>query len=150
MVWEIVLAAVIGVLIGGALGALVVRLGARRRARRSEARRYVSVLESLEVLSRALLQGQVDASEASIRMSVLLDCLPTMVRPKVDLAAIHRLASDCANFDRGDTRRALKASDRNRQDVQRLQLEHDQQTAVLAATGRLATVLGEWRQQLQR
>lgn len=149
MAWEITLAVLLGLLIGTALGIVTVTILARRRAHRESVHRHASVLESLDILSRTLLQGQVDFSEASIRMSVLLDCLPSEIQPKVDLAAIHQLASDCAVFDRGEARRALPKSDRTRQDFQRLQLEDNQQPAVRAATERLASVLSEWRQQLQ-
>lgn len=148
MIGALILAVLGGLVIGMGLGLLVVRGSARRRARRDRRRRQLTILDSLDVLGRSLLQGQVDASEASIRMSVLLDCLPVDIEPKADLAAIHRLAHDCAPFARGDDRRALKPVERHRQDFQRLRLEQDQAEAVQAATRRLNAVLGEWRRRL--
>ncbi|MFP1683550.1 DUF2489 domain-containing protein [Alloalcanivorax sp. C16-1] len=148
MVWKLILAVLVGLAIGAALGALVWRWMARRQERARQAARYRELVDSLDVLSRALLQGQVDSSEASIRMAVLLDCLPADVAPKVDLAAIHQLAEACDDFDRGEARQRLTPAERNRQDLARLQLEDDQNPAVLAAAGRLQEVIGEWRTRL--
>lgn len=149
MTGALISAAIGGLLIGVALGVLIVRGRARCRARRDNRRRHAAILDSLDVLGRSLLQGQVDASEASIRISVLLDCLPPDIQPKADLAAIHRLADDCAGFARGDARRALKPMERHRQDFQRLQLEEEQADAVQAAARRLSAVLDEWRRRLE-
>ncbi|MCC4309594.1 DUF2489 domain-containing protein [Alcanivorax marinus] len=148
MVWKLILAVLVGLAIGAALGGLAWRWMARRQERARQTARYRELVDSLDVLSRALLQGQVDSSEASIRMAVLLDCLPPDVAPKVDLAAIHQLAEDCGGFDRGEERRRLTPAERNRQDLARLQLEDDQNPAVLAAAGRLQGVIGEWRTRL--
>ncbi|UWN47869.1 hypothetical protein ASALC70_00043 [Alcanivorax sp. ALC70] len=145
MIWKLILAALAGLAIGAALGGLIWRWMARRQERRRQAARHREVVASLDVLSRALLQGQVDSSEATIRMSVLLDCLPQDVQPKVDVAAIHRLAEDVGGFDRGETRRQLSARERNRQDLDRLRLEDEQSEAVLAATRRLQDVINQWQ-----
>lgn len=145
MIWKLILAAVAGLAIGAALGVFVWRWMLRRQERQRQAARHREVLASLDVLARALLQGQVDSSEATIRMSVLLDCLPQDIHPKVDLAAIHRLAEDVGAFDRGESRSQLSARERTRQDLDRLRLEDEQNEAVLAATQRLQDVLDQWR-----
>jgi len=148
MAAQLALAIGIGLLIGVLLGLLIWRWMSRRREAALERHRHAQVLESLEVLSRAYMQGQVDAGEASLRMAALLDCLPARVEPKVDLAAIHQLASDCENFHRGDARKALTPAQRNREDLDRLRLEDEQAEAFMQATERLAGVLVQWRQQL--
>ncbi|WP_229682924.1 DUF2489 domain-containing protein [Alloalcanivorax dieselolei] len=148
MAAQLALAIGIGLLIGVLLGLLIWRWMSRRREAALERHRHAQVLESLEVLSRAYMQGQVDAGEASLRMAVLLDCLPARIAPKVDLSAIHQLASDCENFHRGDARKALPPAQRNREDLDRLRLEDEQAEAFMQATERLAGVLVQWRQQL--
>lgn len=151
MLWKLLLAVVAGLAIGVALGALVWRwmaLRQRGQQRQRHLAQHHNVIDSLEILSRALLQGQVDSSEASIRMSVLLHSLPADVRPKVDLAAIHQLAEACAGFHRGEQRQRLAPRERNRQDFARLQLEDEQADAVRAATARLHDVLDRWRTRL--
>ena len=137
MAWKLVLVALMGLAIGALLGMLILRASRKREERRRQAARHLDVLENLSILCRALLQEQVDSAEASIRISVLLDCLPQGIEPKVDLAAIHRLAEDCGHFTRGEQR--------NRQDVARLRLEEEQGAAVRAAAERLAGVLDAWR-----
>jgi len=91
MAWKLVLVALMGLAIGALLGMLILRASRKREERRRQAARHLDVLENLSILCRALLQEQVDSAEASIRISVLLDCLPQGIEPKVDLAAIHRL-----------------------------------------------------------
>ncbi len=150
MAWKLILAAVIGLAIGAALGLLIWRGMRRRDERRRQAARHRDVVDNLTILCRALLQEQVDSAEASIRISVLLDCLPQDIEPKVDLAAIHRLAEECGDFTRGEQRRALAPVERNRQDVARLRLEDEQGAAVRAAAERLAAVLDTWRARLAR
>ena len=105
MAWKLVLVALMGLAIGALLGMLILRASRKREERRRQAARHLDVLENLSILCRALLQEQVDSAEASIRISVLLDCLPQGIEPKVDLAAIHRLAEDCGHFTRGEQRR---------------------------------------------
>ncbi|WP_101675663.1 DUF2489 domain-containing protein [Alloalcanivorax mobilis] len=145
MAWKLVLAALLGLAIGAALGALAWRWMARRQRRRDQARRYREILDSLGILCRALLENQVESSEASIRISVLLDCLPGGLQPRVDVAALHRLAHDCAVFHRGENRRQLSRVARDGEDRRRRDLELAQAPAVRAATQRLAGVIDDWR-----
>tara|TARA_R100001143_G_C3284137_1_gene98124 strand:+ start:26 stop:478 length:453 start_codon:yes stop_codon:yes gene_type:complete len=145
MAWKLVLVALMGLAIGALLGMLILRASRKREERRRQAARHLDVLENLSILCRALLQEQVDSAEASIRISVLLDCLPQGIEPKVDLAAIHRLAEACSDFTRGEQRRSLAPAERNRQDAARLRLEEEQGAAVRAAAERLAGVLDTWR-----
>tara|TARA_R100000655_G_scaffold82091_1_gene121560 strand:+ start:498 stop:950 length:453 start_codon:yes stop_codon:yes gene_type:complete len=145
MAWKLLLVALMGLAIGALLGMLILRVSRKREERRRQAARHLDVLDNLSILCRALLQEQVDSAEASIRISVLLDCLPQGIEPKVDLAAIHRLAEECGDFTRGEQRRELAPAERNRQDVARLRLEEEQGAAVHAAAQRLAGVLEAWR-----
>lgn len=145
MAWKLLLAALIGLAIGAFLGILILRSSRKREERRRQAARHLDVLDNLSILCRALLQEQVDSAEASIRISVLLDCLPQGIEPRVDLAAIHRLAEECGEFTRGEQRRELAPAERNRQDVARLRLEEEQGAAVRGAAERLAGVLDAWR-----
>ncbi len=145
---QILLAALIGLLIGAVLGLLAWRLWARRQQAQQARAQQSQILDSLDVLCRAVAQKQVELSEASIRISALLDCLPDSIEPKVDLAAIHQFAQTCQQFDRGDQRRELTPRARFQQDSRRWQLEEDQSDVVNQATRRLAEVLPSWRQGL--
>ena len=145
MAGQVIVAALIGLLIGGGLGWLIVRRQQMNRACSDALSQQVNILDSLEVLCRAQLQQQVEASEAVIRISALLDSLPVNVEPKVDLAAIHQLAEQCQQFQRGEERKSLTPRERHRQDQQRWTLEQQQAAAVDLAVQRLAEVLPAWR-----
>ncbi|EKF73045.1 hypothetical protein A11A3_15602 [Alcanivorax hongdengensis A-11-3] len=127
------------------LGWWLVKRHERQRLATQRGEQLGAILDSLEVLCRALAQEQVESSEAVIRMSVLLDSLPDTIAPKVDLAAIHQLAEQCQQFDRGDVRKSLTPRQRHRQDQQRWTLEDEQKEVVLQATQRLAEVIPSWR-----
>lgn len=142
---QLILAALIGLLIGAALGLGLWRLWLARRQARETRAQQVHIIESLEVLCRAVEQKQVELSEASIRISALLDCLPDSIEPKVDLAAIHQFAETCRQFDRGEQRQELTPRARFQQDSRRWQMEEDQNEVINQATRRLAKVLPAWR-----
>ncbi|MBU85467.1 DUF2489 domain-containing protein [Alcanivorax sp.] len=142
---QIMLAAVIGLLIGAALGLMIWRYWLAHREKQAARAQQVQILDSLDVLCRAVEQKQVELSEASIRISALLDCLPDSVEPKVDLASIHQFAETCQQFDRGEQRQGLTARARLEQDSHRWQLEEEQSEVLNQATRRLAKVLPTWR-----
>ena len=145
---QIMLAAIVGLLIGAALGLLIWRFWASRREKQALRSRNLQILDSLEVLCRAVEQKQVELSEAAIRISALLDCLPDTIEPKVDLAAIHQFAETCEQFDRGENRQGLTPRARFQQDSRRQQMEADQDEVVNQAAQRLAEVLPAWRSAL--
>ncbi len=149
---QVVLAIVIGLLIGSVLGLLIWKAWMfrhRKALRLAEQERsvaqYTHILDSLEVLCRAVEQKQVELSEAAIRISALLDSLPADISPKVDVAAIHQFAETCQQFDRGEGRKGLTSRARHSQDNYRWQLEDEQAFVVGEAVQRLVTVLPSWR-----
>ncbi|MCK0152584.1 DUF2489 domain-containing protein [Alcanivorax sp. S6407] len=143
--WQIILAALIGLIIGTLLGLLVWRLWLRRQQRRALQAQQGAVLDSLEVLCMAMAQQQIELSEASIRISALLDTLPDTISPKVDLSDFHQFAQTCQQFDRGDSRKVLSPRQRHQQDSYRWQLEADHKERLEACAQRLVTVLPTWR-----
>lgn len=152
MAGQVVLAIVIGLMIGSALGLLIWKawmVRHRKALKLAEqdrsAAQYTQILDSLEVLCRAINQKQVELSEAAIRISALLDSLPADISPKVDVAAIHQFAQTCQQFDRGESRKSLTARARRSQDSYRWQLEDEQTEVVGVAVQRLVTVLPSWR-----
>lgn len=145
LAWQIILAALAGLVIGALLGLLVWRLWMARQQRDERLKQQVAVLDSLEVLCMALAQKQVEPSEAAIRISALLDTLPDTISPKVDLSDFHQFAQTCQQFDRGENRQALTARMRHQQDSYRWQLEEEYKERLEASAQRLETVLPAWR-----
>lgn len=152
MVLGIIGALMLGALIGAILGKVLWHIYLDRREQRlhlqRQASRHSDLLDSLEVICRAVIQKQMDLSEAVIRLDVLLDSVPEGTAPKVDLSAIHQLAQQCQQFSRGEARKALSARDRNRQDVQRWHLESQHMASSTRAIEQLFEVIPRWREQL--
>ncbi len=145
LAWQILLAALIGLVIGTVLGLLLWRLWLARQQRRETIKQQGAVLDSLEVLCMAVAQKQVELSEAAIRISALLDTLPETITPKVDLSDLHQFAETCQQFDRGEARKGLTPRRRHQQDSYRWQLEKDYEERLDACAKRLETVLPAWR-----
>lgn len=118
-------------------------LGQARRER--DRSRQEAVLAGLDVVGRALLQEQMNVTEAALRMAALLDNLVQVPEPVVDLAPIRQLAEDAMQFETGASREALPRAERQRQDSEREKLEAEQGDAVLVATRRLVDALPVWR-----
>lgn len=145
LAWQILLAALLGLIIGSAMGLGVWRFLLVRQKQRALRKQQLAVLESLEVLCMAMAQEQIELSEASIRISALLDTLPESIAPKVDLSDFHQFAEVCRQFDRGEARQALTPRVRHQQDSYRWQLEEEYKDRLSACTQRLETVLPAWR-----
>ncbi|MCG8393250.1 MAG: DUF2489 domain-containing protein [Pseudomonadales bacterium] len=148
LAWQVVLAAITGLLIGTVLGLLLWRLWLGRQRKQELQKQQVAILDSLEVLCMAVEQEQVELSEAAIRMSVLLDSLPDVIAPKVDVSVIHQFAETCQQFDRGEERKGLTPRARHQQDSYRWQLEEEQKVVITEAAQRLGGVLPAWRASL--
>lgn len=116
----------------------------RRRGRAVERLRLQQTCDSLEIIARSLVAGQVNVTEAALRMEVLLHNLDHP-RPDADLSAVHALASQCGSLAIGGARQELSAEERARQDARRERAEAAHGDAVRDAAQRLLTVLPEWR-----
>ena len=117
----------------------------RRQALTQTQARQVMLIDQLEVLARAMVQGQVNVTEGALRLAALLDLLVVPPQQQVDLAAIHRLAEDAASLAIGARRQALPRPERRAQDQRRQALEAEQGEAVVNAAGRLLVALPRWR-----
>ncbi|WP_035230953.1 DUF2489 domain-containing protein [Alcanivorax nanhaiticus] len=149
LAWQIVLAALLGLIIGTVLGLILWRLWTARRQQQAIRQQHAGVLDSLEVLTLAMAQQQVELSEAAIRISALLDTLPESISPKVDLSDFHQFAETCRQFDRGEARAALTPRVRHQQDSYRWQLEAEYKERLESCAQRLETVLPAWRSGLR-
>ncbi|MEE2869828.1 MAG: DUF2489 domain-containing protein [Pseudomonadota bacterium] len=143
--WQVLCAALAGLVIGSLLGLVGWRWWLARRHKTEQRVQQSGVLDSLEVLCKALEQQQVEVSEAAIRVSALLDTLPASISPKVDLSDIHQFAQTCQQFDRGEARHNLTPKARHEQDKYRWQLDEENRERIRAAAQRLVTVLPDWR-----
>ena len=145
---------VVGVLIILALACYAIWLWRQvwRREQEMQVLRHrteASLLDQMDIVCRALVQGQMNVTEGALRLEALLDKLTMRPPEPLDLAAIHQLAADATGFDIGAARNALEAHERRAQDAARQQLESAQEAAVVASARRLLESLPAWRLHLQ-
>lgn len=146
MLYLVITGLLIIVALSAYAGWLWYRVHRNSRARRElDISRHQALFEGLEVLARALLQGQMNVTEAALRMAALLDNMDPDPQPATDLAAIHRLADAAMHLRIGARREELGRAERREEDEQREKLEAEQGDAVLAAAERLLEVVPQWR-----
>lgn len=96
------------------------------------AKRNKTLADSIDVIANAMLQGQCDYSEGTIRICVLLDHLKPV--PAVDFVAtypnMHKFYDQIKNFDTHEKRNALPKNERMKQDIQRLKFEAESKPAI--------------------
>ena len=108
--------------------------------------RQEAVLQGLEVLSRAVVQQQMNITEAALRISVLLDNLSDVPEPVVDTTPFRQLAEAAGDFAIGQKRQDLPRDERRQQDRDRESLEETHGPAVTVAAERLLAAIPRWRE----
>ncbi len=121
------------------------RLYRLRKARRAEEQQALEkrisqkqrINRSIQIIARALETEQVGATEASIRISVLLDALDVDEATKDEFSAFYQLAKEAAHIPILDAWKALPKHKRKAFDAELLVLEEKYQDFVLDAAGRI-------------
>lgn len=132
--------------LSGYAGWLLGRLWQQHRRRRHlERLRRQQACDSLEIIARSLIAGQVNVTEAALRMEAMLDNIDDP-RPRADVSAVHALAGDSRHLAIGRERESLTADERRRQDRERESVEANYAEPVEQAARRLLEVLPAWRQ----
>ena len=97
--------------------------------------RHLRTLNSLLVLARALLDDQVELSEASLRIKMLLDSLPSDWLDRQGLEIFEQLYIALQGHPTHASRAALLPAERMKLDMQRWELEvRSRDTALTAAS----------------
>ncbi|MCW8108857.1 DUF2489 domain-containing protein [Alteromonas ponticola] len=130
--------AVTGVVIILALGFYAGRLlfqlkQQNQRHQLARARRTATIVESIQVIAKAMLQQQCELSEGAIRLCNLLEALPSASPPDYSrqYPKLYEFFYKVSGFAILDARAKLPKSERMRQDVARAQIESEYETAVL-------------------
>lgn len=145
MQWFHWLGAALVLLLSGYAGWLLGALWQQRRRRRQlEKLRRQQACDGLDIIARSFLAGQVNVTEAALRMAVLLDNIPEPA-PAIDVSAVHALAADSRHLAIGKGRAMLDAMERARQDRERELLESRYEVLVEEAARGLLRVLPAWR-----
>jgi hypothetical protein len=99
--------------------------------------RRESINESIQIIARALEAKQVGATEASIRISGLLDALDVENDVKTEFAAFYKLADDAGHIPILDAWKALSKAERKSYNKELVALETKHQDVILAAALRI-------------
>ncbi len=104
-----------------------------QRQQRAREQRTVTIVESIQVIVKAMLQQQCELSEGAIRLCNLLDALPLSSPPDYSqqYPSLYELFHKVSGFAILEARAQLPKSERMRQDVAREQIESEYETAVL-------------------
>lgn len=97
----------------------------------------LSINRSIQVIARALLADQVGATEASIRISVLLDALNVQAEVKDEFSAFYTLAEAASHIPILDAWKALPKHQRKAYDRDLSVLEEQHRDFVLDAAVRI-------------
>lgn len=140
----VLLAIGVAVIIGLGVYALVLRREVKRREayRREEDRRaHQNSLENLDYVISALVQDQVDITEASWRCKVLLEIIDPSLTERPEFQAFAQVYQRTQHLKTHSARKQLSPKERMQEDKERLQVEDEMRPAVLAA----AQAVLNWR-----
>lgn len=110
-----------------------IRSGQRARRDAERAERARGIRESIALLARAMLQGQVSATEAAIRISTLAGGLGPDAPERDQLRAFEALALAASHIPILAAWQALSSAERDRFDAERESLEEAHRAALEAA-----------------
>lgn len=141
----IVVAIVIVVILTGVAGRLHWKLYQINRSRSLAMEAYHLELQkkrkhslnSVVVIARALLEGQVTLTEACMRISVLLESLGLSVEEKAHYVSFYKLAEAASHIPILDEWKALPSKDKRRLDAEREAYESEFRDFVIPAAQRI-------------
>ena len=101
------------------------------------------ILESVKIIVRAMQEEQCDFSEGCWRLSVLLDSLKLSSELAQHFPAIFKLYESIKHFSILDNRKQLDKKQRMREDYQRMTIEAQLHTDIVADLGLLQQYVTE-------
>ena len=94
-------------------------------------------IESIQVLARTMLAGQVELSEGCIRIKVLLDAVAPELHQDQSFAIFNKLYTDIEHMPTHEARKAVDKRFLFKLDKQRWQLENNYKVEILAASKKI-------------
>lgn len=122
----------------------------RREAFREEEERRAreNCLENLQMVASALLQGQVEVTEASWRCKVLLEILDPSLMERESFRPFGEVHERTRHMHTHEARKALTPKERFKEDRERMAVEEELREAVLAAAGAVIEFRRNWPESL--
>lgn len=136
MYWMIALIAGVLIIIGlGFYAGRLLFLLKQQNQRQAHARqaRVETIVDSIQLISKAMEQQQCDLSEGAIRICNLLNALPLSTPPdyRARFPHIHALFVAVSGFAILEARQKLSKAERRKQDRAREQIESEHESKVL-------------------
>ncbi len=129
----------------GYAGALWREVRRRDLFRREEVRRAnENCLESLDAIARAMLAGQVNLTEGSLRCKVLLEIIDTRLLERSSFQVFADVHQRTSHLHTHTSRRELSARARLQEDRERQAVENELHDAVLAAARAVIDFKKRW------
>lgn len=141
--WAVILLC-IAFLIVGVLLSIIWRMSRelrRRRARQAQekAQAEYQCLSNLNVIGRAMQEGQMDLVEGCLRARVIIDILDAGWWKDDKLTVIAQVSDSTSHLNTHQARSALTARERMHEDRQRMQVVSENETAILQAARQLVS-----------
>ncbi len=96
-----------------------------------ETQARLKTMENIHVISKALVEGQCDVMEASIRIRTLIDIIEPDWFEKDELKVFAEITRRGAHFATHQARKELPKQERMKQDLERIALEGEYHDAAL-------------------
>lgn len=90
-------------------------------------------IESIHVLSRAIIDNQIELSEGCIRLRVLLDHIAPELVHKPDYQILHELYTELAHMPTHEVRQQTDRRFIRKMDIRRHKLERENEALIVAA-----------------
>lgn len=139
--WAITLLCMALVIVS-ALLLIIWRMSYELRRRREnqiqeQAQAEYQCLSNLNVIGRAMQEGQMDLMEGCLRARVIIDILDADWWKDDELSVIAQVSDSASHLHTHQARSALTARERMQEDRHRLQVVSEHETAILQAARRL-------------
>ncbi|WP_299261992.1 DUF2489 domain-containing protein [uncultured Kushneria sp.] len=140
-IWAVTLLCM-ALIIVGVLLLIIWRMSRELRRRREhqikeQAQAEYQCLSNLNVIGRAMQEGQMDLMEGCLRARVIIDILDSGWWKDDELAVIAQISDSASHLHTHQARSALTARERMQEDRHRLQIVSEHETAILQAARKL-------------
>ncbi|QCG49667.1 DUF2489 domain-containing protein [Aeromonas schubertii] len=141
LIWLAVAGAIILAGVAAYAASLLLRLRAQQLTRQQAIRaRNLRILESVQIIAKAVQEGQCDPSEGAIRLTNLLDALQMAHSQPLpeQYPGLYGLYEKIRHLATHEARSALEKRERMRQDLERVKHEADYNDQIQEDVARLA------------
>ncbi|QGM80247.1 DUF2489 domain-containing protein [Otariodibacter oris] len=143
----IVLAVLIVISMAGYAVSLFIKLNQNKnKLKQAQHERYHRVVESIDIIIKAMLDGRCDLSEGVLRLKPLLDVLGKTLKNFPAMWELYQVVEDMPILD---ARKQLKRNERMKLDLERESKEAELEEKIKTELQQLSTEIEQFKQQLK-